>query len=86
MARKFKFSERPFVLFLGRKVAEAFGFDFRRLGYLWWDGETECAVVPHPSGVNRWWNDWHNRTEASAFLCKAERTRRIRLFWASGGR
>lgn len=31
----------------------------------------EMAVLPHPSGLNRWWNAPANRVEAGAFLCDA---------------
>jgi hypothetical protein len=32
-------------------------------GFLLW-----AAVVPHPSGVNRWWNDANNRRRARKFF------------------
>jgi uracil-DNA glycosylase len=48
---------RPLVLLAGRAVERAFGlrrgdwFEVRDLR------GAPCAVVPHPSGRNRWWND-----------------------------
>jgi uracil-DNA glycosylase len=59
---------RGTVLFAGKKVAAAFGcssamyFEWRRRGGF------RYAVVPHPSGVNRWWNDPSNRERARAFF------------------
>lgn len=56
------------VIFLGRRVAQAFGF--RRREYLTWfpfDGRF-AAIVPHPSGVNRWWNELGNRRRAERFF------------------
>lgn len=56
------------VVLLGRHVARAFGaqgapflewFDLRGA----W-----AAVVPHPSGVNHWWNDPANTNRAAVFL------------------
>jgi len=58
------------VLLLGRHVARAFGVD--RPFFEWWDlGRWRVAVVPHPSGVSRWWNDSANRARAAAFLREA---------------
>lgn len=70
------------VVFVGRRVAEAFGC---RQGWFKWD---ECyvdvaghvvairyAAIPHPSGRNRFWNDPRNVQEARTFmsgLMKAE--------------
>ncbi len=62
---------RPFVLFFGRKTGQAFYF---REPYLVWGTSalfgtsTRCAVVPHPSGINRWWNDPANVRRARRFL------------------
>jgi len=58
------------VVFLGRNVADAFGFS--DLSYLQWRYGTgvaeRVAVIPHPSGIVRWWNDARNRKEAQRFL------------------
>lgn len=35
-------------------------------------GPTWAAVVPHPSGVNRWWNDANNRRRARRFFRKLQ--------------
>lgn len=55
------------VLLLGRGVARAFRVDSP---FLEWRrvGGAVVAVVPHPSGVSRWWNCPENRARASAFL------------------
>lgn len=58
---------RGLVLLAGRNVGEAFGlaadyFEWRRRG------ATRYVVIPHPSGVSRWWNDPRNVIRASAFL------------------
>jgi uracil-DNA glycosylase len=59
---------RPFVLLMGRGVARAFGM----IGTPWLEWfelrGANVAVVPHPSGVNRWWNDAKNEAEARSFL------------------
>lgn len=61
------------VVLVGRRVAEAF-----RLGqmpYLRWErdvgGFAEVAVLPHPSGVVRWWNESANVEAARRFLREA---------------
>lgn len=59
---------RP-VIYVGRAVAEAFGH--RELAFHTWDrcGQWRYrhAVIPHPSGRNRWYNAEANRLEAQAF-------------------
>lgn len=30
--------------------------------------EVDCAIIPHPSGLNRWWNDLANVEAAGEFL------------------
>lgn len=61
------FRDRTVVL-LGRNVGRAFGLD--RLPWMTWiDFEGgRAAVLPHPSGIVRWWNDPKNRAEAGRFL------------------
>lgn len=58
-----------FVL-VGRRVAAAFGF--RRHEYDMFDwfarGGRSFVVVPHPSGVNTWWNDPAHREIARRFM------------------
>ncbi len=58
------------VLLAGKRVARAF-----RLGSPTYFEETRVegidvpvVVVPHPSGVNRWWNDRGNAADARKFL------------------
>jgi uracil-DNA glycosylase len=49
------------VLLAGKNVAEAFQIQD---DYLVWGDHPEgfrFAVIPHPSGVNHWWNDEANR-------------------------
>lgn len=58
---------RGVVLFAGRGVAAAFGvrapfFRWLRLG------SARVAVVPHPSGISRWWNDPRNQDTAARFF------------------
>ena len=56
------------VVMAGRGVAAAFGI--RRVPYLTWvqhRGMT-TAILPHPSGVNRWYNDPRNKRAAERFL------------------
>ena len=55
-------------LLCGRRVAAAFGLV--NAPYFAWrdvDGR-RVAVVPHPSGVSRWWNDPENVARAREFL------------------
>ena len=72
-----RFPSQRHVLLLGRNVARAFdgvwtppsrladGVPIRwhvRNQTVW------VAVLPHPSGVNRWWNDPKNRRAARRFM------------------
>lgn len=59
---------RRHVVLAGRRVAAAFWL--ARLPYLAWEtvGGADVAVLPHPSGVCRWWNEPENVAAASAFL------------------
>lgn len=57
------------VVYLGRAVARAFGH--RRVEYLEPLTDARAAAawcLPHPSGINRWWNDRGNREAARLFL------------------
>ena len=47
------------VVFAGRNVADAFGINSPWLTWAWGLG-FKMIVVPHPSGVNRWWNSPEN--------------------------
>lgn len=55
------------VVFLGKAVAAAFGVRANSLRWVEHRGMT-VAVLPHPSGVNTWWNNPDNRAAASAFM------------------
>ena len=63
------------ALFVGWRAATAFGLQGDVLK--WHLGEAfTWAVVPHTSGVNRWWNDPANRAAGEAFLARvAEQVR-----------
>ena len=54
-------TNRPFI-YLGKRVAKAFDFDGE---WLVWSHDQ--AVCPHPSGLNRWWNDSEHVEQARAF-------------------
>jgi hypothetical protein len=61
------------VILLGHRVAEAFGYVHASVltGFLPLDGGLfgrHVAVVPHPSGRSRYWNNPANRDAARAFL------------------
>jgi uracil-DNA glycosylase len=65
-------SETPRIVLLGRHVATSFGLTFdplmiRREKNL---AETinRYLILPHPSGLNRWWNDPRNRRAAQRKL------------------
>ena len=55
------------VVFVGIKTAEAFSFEFAPLKWQRFNNGA-AAILPHPSGVNRWWNDPGNRKMASRFM------------------
>lgn len=63
------------VVFLGRQVAEAFGcrrpwFDWEEGSFLVGDrtARFRYAIMPHPSGRNRFWNDPQHIQEAREFM------------------
>lgn len=43
--------------------------------YIGAGADPDCYVIPHPSGVNRWWNDPKNRRAAWRFAEKMARAR-----------
>lgn len=55
------------MVFLGRQVAAAFGASRAYLRPFQLRGAT-CMVFPHPSGVNRWYNQAKNKRRASQML------------------
>lgn len=69
------------VVAVGLGVARALGAEFGfpvGLEFLAWTtvGDVEIACLPHPSGVNLWWNDPANVRRARRFLMRlAERAR-----------
>lgn len=68
-----KIELRGVVLLAGRRVAAAFDPELAKAPYFRWhriDKHGPCliAVIPHPSGCNRWWNYEENREIARAFF------------------
>jgi len=61
---------REAVVACGRGVARALGVKAGFLEWTIWRG-APLLVLPHPSGVNHWWNDPENREAAAAALKKA---------------
>lgn len=58
------------VVLCGKRVAGAAGLRMGFLGRLGAQGRT-LLLVPHPSGVCRWWNDPGCREAARRFLLEA---------------
>ena len=60
------------VLYAGRRVAAAFDIHPHHEGLDYFEGvaylDKPTYMVPHPSGVNRWWNERTNRERACDFL------------------
>lgn len=58
------------VILLGTRVSVAFGL--RSWGLMRWHrcerDHADYAVLPHPSGVNHWWNSPDNREAAAKFM------------------
>ena len=68
------------VLFIGKRLAGVFGFNKEPI--LEWqptptlpDGSVafRFAIVPHTSGINRWWNENENEYEGGEFLASVGR-------------
>ena len=55
------------VVAVGSGVAAAIGLDTSPLAWTACRGR-EAALLPHPSGMNLWWNERANREAAGAFL------------------
>lgn len=55
------------AILAGRNVASAFGIDLSPLEVTI-SGGTRWALLPHPSGINQWWNSVTNCQEAKEFL------------------
>jgi len=60
-------AESRFVLLMGRKVGDAFGWDLEYLEPNIWHNHI-FILFPHPSGANHWWNDPENVVAARAML------------------
>jgi hypothetical protein len=57
------------VVFLGQGVASAFDFPTTSvLRWFSWFGGGRAAILPHPSGINRWWNSSLNMKQAARFM------------------
>jgi uracil-DNA glycosylase len=57
------------VVLLGSGVARAFGFDTLTPRFCWIERDgVRFALSPHPSPVNRWWNEYRNRAQAARFF------------------
>lgn len=63
----YEWNAPPIAILLGRQVAEAFGLDYVPLKATWL-GFLRVLIIPHPSGLNRWWNDQGNARRARRFL------------------
>lgn len=68
---------RTRVVCVGKKVAEAFGIDTKsRQPFIWFPhGDAEFSWMPHPSGVNLFYNNPNNVFTAKVFLARAARER-----------
>ncbi len=70
--------EKRRIILAGKRVAKAMRvrpeIDYLTWHTFWlgstssWCDEHEFAILPHPSGVNRWWNDRENKAAARRFL------------------
>jgi len=74
-----KFVRGRLVILLGHRTAAAFGvrdvyFAKRRIG------AADVVVMPHPSGINRWYNDPTNVARARRFMRGAVRRARRSVF------
>lgn len=61
-------TERDIVVLLGRKVADAMAVEGEPCGLVVEAGRPWLVTLPHPSGVNRWWNDPQHRRQAVALM------------------
>lgn len=58
------------VVFVGRRVSTAFGYPWLPWATWTWDDRGFwAAVIPHPSGIVRFWNDPANVEQVALFLC-----------------
>lgn len=65
---QFVAAEVPVVVMAGKRVADALGFPNATYFAERFDGRTAFVCVPHPSGINRWWNDSEHARDGKAAL------------------
>ena len=65
------------TIFIGKQAAAAFGFNVPFLTWLYIDGRRRVAILPHPSGINSWYNNPSNQKKCNTFVHLAV-TRNIR--------
>lgn len=74
------------VVVLGRRVAEAVGLDDQAEWFTWYGVDADAggekvsfsaAIMPHPSGINRWWNKESNRLDATRWFWDVASTARL---------
>ena len=65
-AKSFVISGRQ-IMFVGIGTARAFGFKSAPLRWRKFNGGV-AAILPHPSGINHWYNDPRNRGRAERFM------------------
>ncbi len=56
------------VLLLGHRVRDSFGVVNKEYFEEFYLGSAKAYVLPHPSGVNRWWNDVENEKRMYDFM------------------
>jgi len=56
------------VLIVGKRLSRAFGYQDHDIMHWHHQKDFNFAIVPHPSGVNLWWNVEYNRNAGRVFL------------------
>jgi hypothetical protein len=78
MGRAFELQAGPWTHYLlcGKRVGAAFGFDPVRVRYLRWylHAGRRYGIIPHPSGIVRWYNDPANLARARRWLRRLGRS------------
>src|ERR1043166_3212165 len=73
------------IVLLGKNVARCFGLrDLPFLAEISIYGR-RFLIFPHPSGVNRWWNERRNERRARQLLQRFLRGERVRTGFRKGG-
>lgn len=74
LANNNRIDEYKAIIILGKNVAKALGY--RSDEWLEWQKFSRpwVVVIPHPSGINHWWNDKRNRKVAKEFLTEIYET------------